>query len=64
VLSGSAAGGLAPQSPSRKAGQEQPELAARCSLNVPRLRFGFRKPPMTCGNLVGDTGFEPVTSSV
>jgi hypothetical protein len=44
--------------------RERPELAAPCSSYVPRLRSGFRKPPLTCGNGVGDTGFEPVTSSV
>jgi hypothetical protein len=45
-------------------GQERPELTAPCSLHIPHFRFGFRKPPLTCGNSVGDTGFEPVTSSV
>jgi hypothetical protein len=45
-------------------GQERAKLAAPCSPNVPRFRSGFRKTPVTCGNVVGDTGFEPVTSSV
>ena len=39
-------------------------MTAPCSSYVPRARFGFRKPPLTCGNVVGDTGIEPVTSSV
>ena len=35
-------------------------MTAPCSSYVPRARFGFRKPPLTCGNVVGDTGIEPV----
>ena len=34
------------------------------SPNVPRAFERIRKWPLTCGYMVGDTGFEPVTSSV
>ena len=45
-------------------GQERPNLAARCSPYVPEIGKRPSKGPLTCGYLVGDTGFEPVTSSV
>ena len=45
-------------------GQERPNLAAPRSPYVPNFRSGSRKPALNCGNVVGDTGFEPVTSSV
>jgi hypothetical protein len=39
-------------------------VAAPYSSYVPCVRFGFQKLPLTCGFSVGDTGIEPVTSSV
>ena len=35
-----------------------------CFPNVPRINLDSEKPPLTCRYVVGDTGFEPVTSSV
>jgi hypothetical protein len=57
---------LAPQPTERgrKPGQERPNVAAPYSSYVPCVRFGFQKLPLTCGFSVGDTGIEPVTSSV
>lgn len=36
-------------------------MAAPCSPYVPDFRFGFGKPPLTCGYVVGDTGIESVS---
>ena len=39
-------------------------MAVSCSPYVPEIGKRPSKGPLTCGYLVGDTGFEPVTSSV
>ena len=39
-------------------------MATPYSSPIPCFNFDFTKPPLTCGFSVGDTGFEPVTSSV
>ena len=48
----------------RKTRQEGSERPVRYSSNVPRRRPEALDGALTCSYMVGDTGFEPVTSSV
>jgi hypothetical protein len=47
-----------------RAKKERPEVAAPCSPHVPDFGSRSGNHAVICGNVVGDTGFEPVTSSV
>ena len=41
-----------------------PDRAGACCTYVARTRLGLASRALTCGYVVGDTGIEPVTSSV